>query len=251
MLVVWNAAPARSPVSMALSNGNIPGVDSVFSIDSDDDHHYQKYLVESYQTTIRSKGFFRVRRFRMEVRKVGIVGVGTMGSQIGIVCARGGFQTVMIDVSKEDIEKGLSHIRNFLNNQIKRGNISQEDAERTSSLITTDIDLKRALSDVDLVIEAVFEDVEVKKEVFKKLDAACAQETILASNTSTLSITELAAVTGRPEKCIGTHFLIPAALTPVVELARGLETSDDTHRTIIEFLTRCGKETVTPIESKK
>jgi len=185
----------------------------------------------------------------MEVRRVGIVGMGTMGSQIGIVCARGGVQTVMVDVSKEDIEKGLSHIRNFLNNQIKRGKISQEEAGKTSSLITTDIDLKRALSDVDLVIEAVFEEVEVKKEVFKKLDAVCAQETILASNTSTLSITELAAVTARPEKCIGTHFLIPAALTPVVELARGLETSDDTHRTVIEFLTRCGKEIVTVSDS--
>jgi 3-hydroxybutyryl-CoA dehydrogenase len=185
----------------------------------------------------------------MEVRRVGIVGMGTMGSQIGIVCARGGFQTVMLDVSKEDIEKGLSHIRNFLNHQMKRGNISQEEVERTSSLITTDTNLKQALSDVDLVIEAVFEEVEVKKEVFKKLDAACARETILASNTSTLSITELAGVTGRPEKCIGTHFLIPAALTPVVELARGLETSDDTHRTVIEFLTRCGKETVTVSDS--
>jgi len=185
----------------------------------------------------------------MEVRRVGIVGMGTMGSQIGIVCARGGFQTVMVDVSKGEIEKGLSHIRNFLNNQIKKGNISQEEAGRTSSLITTDSDMKRALSEVDLVIEAVFEEVEVKKEVFKKLDEACPHETILASNTSTLSITELAAVTGRPEKCIGTHFLIPAALTPVVELARGLETSDDTHRTAIEFLTQCGKETVTVLDS--
>jgi len=185
----------------------------------------------------------------MEVRRVGIVGMGTMGSQIGIVCARGGFQTVMVDVSKGEIEKGLSHIRNFLNNQIKKGNISQEEAGRTSSLITTDSDMKRALSEVDLVIEAVFEEVEVQKEVFTKLDEACPHETILASNTSTLSITELAAVTGRPEKCIGTHFLIPAALTPVVELARGLETSDDTHRTAIEFLTQCGKETVTVSDS--
>jgi len=185
----------------------------------------------------------------MEVKRVGIVGMGTMGSQIGVVCARGGFQTTMVDVSKEVIEKGLSHIRYFLNNQVKKGKISQKDAERTFSLITTDVDLKQVLSDVDLVIEAVFEDVEVKKEVFKKLDAICPQETILASNTSTLSIGELASATGRPEKCIGTHFLIPAALTPLVELVRGLETSDDTHRTAIDFLTRCGKETVTVSDS--
>jgi 3-hydroxybutyryl-CoA dehydrogenase len=109
--------------------------------------------------------------------------------------------------------------------------------------------LKQVLADVDLVIEAVFEEVEVKKEVFKKLDAICPQETILASNTSTLSIGELAAATGRSEKCIGTHFLIPAALTPLVELVRGLETSEDTHRTVIDFLTRCGKETVTVSDS--
>ena len=185
----------------------------------------------------------------MEVKRVGIVGMGTMGSQIGIVCARGGFQTTMVDVSKEVIEKGLSHIRYFLNNQVKKGKISQKDAERTFSLITTDVDLKQVLSDVDLVIEAVFEDVEVKKEVFNKLDAICPQETILASNTSTLSIGELASATGRPEKCIGTHFLIPAALTPLVELVRGLETSDDTHRTAIDFLTQCGKETVTVSDS--
>jgi len=185
----------------------------------------------------------------MEVKRVGIVGMGTMGSQIGIVCARGGFQTTMVDVSKEVIEKGLSHIRYFLNNQVKKGKISQKDAERTFSIITTDVDLKQILSDVDLVIEAVFEEVEVKKEVFKKLDAICPQETILASNTSTLSIGELASATGRPEKCIGTHFLIPAALTPLVELVRGLETSDDTHRTVIDFLTRCGKETVTVLDS--
>lgn len=185
----------------------------------------------------------------MEVRRVGVVGMGTMGSQIGIVCARGGFQTVMTDISREAIEKGLARIRNFLDHQIKKGNISQEEAGRTSSLITTDRDMKRALPEVDLVIEAVFEELEVKKEVFKKLDAICLHETILASNTSTLSITELAAATGRPGKCIGTHFLIPAALTPLVELARGLETSDDTHRTVIEFLTRCGKETVTVSDS--
>jgi len=185
----------------------------------------------------------------MEVKRVGIVGMGTMGHQIGIVCARGGFQTVMVDISREDVERGWSRIRSFLTNQVKKGKISQEDAERTSSLITADIDLKQALSDVDLVIEAVFEEVEVKREVFKKLDTLCPQKTILASNTSSLSIGELGAATGRPEKCIGTHFLIPAALTPMVELVRSLETSDDTHRAVIEFLTRCGKETVTVSDS--
>jgi 3-hydroxybutyryl-CoA dehydrogenase len=185
----------------------------------------------------------------MEIKRVGIVGMGTMGCQIGIVCASGGFQTMMVDVSKERIEKAWISIRNFFKKQVEKGKISQEDAEKTLSLITADTDLDRGLSGVDLVIEAIFEEIQVKKEIFKKLDAICPQETILASNTSTLSISELGAVTGRPEKCIGTHFLIPAALTPLVELVRSFETSDDTHHAVMDFLTRCGKETVTVADS--
>jgi 3-hydroxybutyryl-CoA dehydrogenase len=181
----------------------------------------------------------------MEIKTVGVVGMGTMGSQIGIVCARGGFQTIMVDVSEEIVEKGLNSIKSFLNSQVKKGKMSSAEAEQILSLINTTTDLTKALSNVDLVIEAVFEDMELKKELFKKIDTICPKKTILASNTSTLSITEMSSVTGRPEKCIGTHFLIPAALTPLVELARGLETSDDTHNTVIDFLTRCGKEAVT------
>jgi len=181
----------------------------------------------------------------MKIKTVGVVGMGTMGSQIGIVCARGGFQTIMVDVSEEIVEKGLNSIKSFLNSQAKKGKMSSAEAEQILSLINTTTDLTKALSNVDLVIEAVFEDIELKKELFKKIDTICPKKTILASNTSTLSITEMSSVTGRPEKCIGTHFLIPAALTPLVELARGLETSDDTHNTVIDFLTRCGKEAVT------
>jgi 3-hydroxybutyryl-CoA dehydrogenase len=185
----------------------------------------------------------------MEIKKVGVVGMGTMGSQIGIVCARGGFQTIMVDVSEEIVEKGLDSIKSFLNSQFKKGKVNSAEVDKVLSLISTTTDLKKALSSVDLVIEAVFEDIEVKKELFKKMDTICPKKTILASNTSTLSIIELSAVTARPEKCIGTHFLIPAALTPLVELARGLETSDDTHAAVIEFLTRCGKETATVADS--
>ena len=121
--------------------------------------------------------------------------------------------------------------------------------DKILSLISTTTDLTKALSDVELVIEAVFEDIDVKKELFKKMDGICPKETILGSNTSTLSITEMGAVTSRPEKCIGIHFLIPAALTPFVELVRGLETSDETHRKVHDFLTKSGKETVTVLDS--
>ena len=181
----------------------------------------------------------------MEIKRVGIVGMGTMGSQIGIVSARGGYQTLMVDLSKEQIEKGWNQIKSFLDAQIKKARLSQDDREKILSLIKTSTDLEEAFSDVQLVIEAVFENMEVKKDVFKKLDTICSRETILCSNTSTLSISELGAATRRPERCIGTHFLIPAALTPLVEVVRSPETSDQTHHKTIDFLTRCGKETVT------
>jgi 3-hydroxybutyryl-CoA dehydrogenase len=185
----------------------------------------------------------------MEIKKVGVVGMGTMGSQIGIVCARGGFQTVLVDISEEIITKGLNAIKAFLNSQVKKGKMKDEEINRVLSLISTTTDLTKALSDVELVIEAVFEDMDVKKELFKKMDGVCSKEVILGSNTSTLSITEMGAVTSRPGKCIGIHFLIPAALTPLVELVRGLETSDETHQKVVDFLTKCGKETVTVKDS--
>jgi 3-hydroxybutyryl-CoA dehydrogenase len=185
----------------------------------------------------------------MEIKKVGVVGMGTMGSQIGIVCARGGFQTIMVDLSETFIKKGFSAIRSFLNNQINKGKMTNEEMDKILSLISTTTDLTKALSDVELTIEAVFEDIDVKKELFKKMDGICQKETILGSNTSTLSITEMGAVTSRPEKCIGIHFLIPAALTPLVELVRGLETSDETHRKVHDFLTKSGKEAVTVLDS--
>lgn len=185
----------------------------------------------------------------MEIKKVGVIGMGTMGSQIGIVCARGGFQTIMVDISEEIIKKGFNAIKSFLNSQVKKGKMKDEEMNRVLSLISTTTDLTKALSDVGLVIEAFFEDMDVKKELFKKMDDICPKEAILGSNTSTLSITEMGAVTARPEKCIGTHFLIPAALTPLVELVRGLETSNETHKTILNFFTKCGKETVTVSDS--
>ena len=185
----------------------------------------------------------------MEIKKVAVVGMGTMGTQIGIVSARGGFETVMVDLSEELIKKGLSSIRSFLMGQVKKGKMENGEMDKVLSLIRTTTDLVKALSDVSLVIEAVFEDIDVKGALFRRMDGICLKESIFGSNTSTLSITEMGAVTSRPERCIGTHFLIPAALTPLVEVVRGLETSDETHQTVINFLTRCGKETVAVSDS--
>jgi 3-hydroxybutyryl-CoA dehydrogenase len=185
----------------------------------------------------------------VEIKKVCVVGMGTMGRQIGIVCARGGFETAIVDNSPPQIEKGLKNIRSFLEGRVKKGKMVQDIMNRSLSLITAGGDLEKAVADADLVIEAVYEDREIKKEIFKKMDDSSPKDTILASNTSTLWITEIAAATNRPEKCIGTHFLIPAALTPLVEVVRGTETSDETHTTVIDFLKKCDKETVTVADS--
>jgi len=185
----------------------------------------------------------------MEIKKIAVIGMGTMGSQIGVVCAKGGFETEMVDMSPQGVETGLENIRTFLKGQEKKGKIDQVEGEKIISLISTGTDIGNATSEADLVIEAVFEDVETKKDVFRQLDETCKDNAILASNTSTLWVAEIAAATSRPERCIGTHFLIPAALTPMVEVVRGPETSDDTHRTILGFLEKCGKETVTVADS--
>ena len=185
----------------------------------------------------------------MEIKEVAVVGMGTMGSQIGIVCARGGFKTRMVDVFPGLVEKGLKGMRPFLSNQVKKGKITQEEVDTIFSNIDSTTSLDEVLSGVDLVIEAVYEDIGVKKEIFRKADLICPKETILASNTSTLSITEMGAATKRAERCIGTHFLIPAALTPLVEVVRGMDTCDETHDTVVSFLAKCGKETVTVSDS--
>jgi 3-hydroxybutyryl-CoA dehydrogenase len=185
----------------------------------------------------------------MEIKKIAVIGMGTMGSQIGIVCAMAGFETSMVDTSQNTVDRGFKAIQSFLKGQVKKGKIDQETKDRTISFITTGMDLPKAVKDADLIIEAVYEDIQVKKDVFKKMDEFSPEHAILASNTSTLWIAEIAAATSHPENCIGTHFLIPAALTPLVEVVRGPVTSDDTHKTIIDFLGKCGKETVTVADS--
>ncbi|MFH1092188.1 MAG: 3-hydroxyacyl-CoA dehydrogenase NAD-binding domain-containing protein [Pseudomonadota bacterium] len=185
----------------------------------------------------------------MSIKKVCVVGMGTMGSQIGVVCARGGHRTAMVDVSPQQVEKGLERIKVFLEGQKKKQKMEQAEIDQILARISADTDLEKSLADVDLAIEAVFEDMETKKAVFRSMDQAAPSHAILASNTSTLWVTEIAASTRRPEKCIGAHFLIPAALTPLVELVRGSETSDETYAAILDFLGRCGKDTVTVADS--
>ena len=175
--------------------------------------------------------------------------MGTMGCQIGIVCAGGRYQTIIVDKDDNLIEKGMASIKQFLASREKRGKMSAEDVNAILNRIETTTDSRKAFAEADFIIEAVFEDMDIKKGVFKEMDAVCKENAIIASNTSTLSISEMASVTSRPQNCIGTHFLIPAALTPLVELARALQTSDETHARTVEFIKSCGKDVVTSIDS--
>jgi len=185
----------------------------------------------------------------MDIQKVCVIGMGTMGSQIGVVCAKGGCETAMVDIGPDQVEQGLTHIQSFLKAQEKKGRMEPETQNRILSLITTHTDIPQGVKEADLVIEAVYEDIGVKRDTFRRMDAASPGHTLLASNTSTLWIAEVAAATHRPEKCIGTHFLIPAALTPLVEVVKGPATAEETHDAIIDFLRRCGKEAITVADS--
>jgi 3-hydroxybutyryl-CoA dehydrogenase len=180
--------------------------------------------------------------------RICVVGMGTMGSQIGVVCARAGFTTFLVDTSEERTKKGTEGIHLFLRNQEKKGKITKEAIDQIMSRISSSTGMAGA-SEADLVIEAVYEEMEVKQEVFRKLDQIAPPHAILATNTSTLWVSAIAAVTNRADQCIGTHFLIPAGLSPLVEVVRGIETSDETHRAVTDFLGKCGKETVTVVDS--
>jgi len=178
------------------------------------------------------------------MKTIGVIGMGTMGSQIGLVFAGGSFQTIMVDRNQERIDWGMNAVQKLLSGRVQKGKMQQEKMDKMLSQIRPTEDIHE-LRDVDMVVEAVFEDISVKRKVFEELDRICDEKTILATNTSTLCVSEIAAATGRPERCIGTHFLIPAAFTPLVEVSRGLATSDNTHQQVVDVLKRCGKETVT------
>jgi len=179
----------------------------------------------------------------MEIRKVGIIGSGTMGSGIAITCARAGYDTVINEVSDDLLKRGLDLVSRWLSKGIERGKLTEVETEKTLSKIkgTTDIG---ELKDCQIIIEAVYENLDLKKELFKKLDKLCLPETILASNTSVLSIIDLAAVTERPEKVIGTHFFNPPQIMKLLEIIRSIVTSEETYEIICKFCKSIGKDAV-------
>ncbi|MEY2809019.1 MAG: hypothetical protein RLZ66_530 [Pseudomonadota bacterium] len=180
----------------------------------------------------------------MSIQTVGIIGAGTMGSGIAQACAVAGVRVVMVDIAEAAVAKGLASVDSSLERLLKKDKISQADKDAALARIRTSTqyeDLKSA----DLVIEAATENHALKIKIIQQLDALLAPEVILASNTSSISITQLAAVTQRADRFIGMHFFNPVPLMALVEIIRGLQTSDDTHATVQELAKRLGKSPIT------
>lgn len=180
----------------------------------------------------------------MNIKKVGVVGCGTMGSGIVTQCALKNYDVVFVEVNDNLVTKGLNNIKTFLQKGIERGKFTKDEVDRTISRIHGTTNFSE-LKDVDIAIEAVIENLDEKLKVFSTLDKICKPEAILASNTSSLSITKLASVTQRPEKVVGIHFMNPVPIMKLVELVKGLRTSEQTYRIAKEFSESLGKVTIT------
>ena len=179
------------------------------------------------------------------MKKIAVIGAGTMGNGIAHIFAQNGFQVHLIDVSQDALDKGLANIANNLDRMLAKDKISISDKDNTLSNIIKFIDLKSGVSGTDVVIEAATENLAIKLKIFKDLDAICDSNTILASNTSSISITQIAAATKRPDKVIGMHFMNPVPIMTLVEIIRGYSTSNVTTKTIMKLSEKLGK---TPTE---
>lgn len=177
----------------------------------------------------------------MSITTITVIGAGTMGNGIAHVAAQSGFTVTLVDVSEAALQKALATITGNLDRQVKKELISEDDKNATLGRITTATDLATAAATADLVIEAASEQFEIKKKIFTTLDSACKPDALLASNTSSISITELAAVTKRADKIIGMHFFNPVPVMKLCEIIRGLATSDETYATIKQLAEKMGK----------
>ena len=180
----------------------------------------------------------------MSVKRIAVVGAGLMGSGIAYVSAASGYEVMMMDIDDEAVGKGLDRLRSYVESGVKRGKLTDSDAEGLLRRVKTTTSAEAAVGDVDLIIEAVYEDMDVKKALFKRMDAAADQRTLLASNTSSLSITELGRVTGRPEKVVGMHYFSPVPAMKLLEIVIGEQTGEDTIRAAMAVGEKQGKTTV-------
>jgi len=177
------------------------------------------------------------------VGKIGVIGGGIMGSGIAQVAAQAGYQVVIRDVEEKYLQQALNTINKSLGIMKEKGKLTSEQVDQILGRIRGTLDLKQVASDANLIIEVVPEDLELKKQVFKELDEICPRDTVLATNTSSLSVTTLASVTSRPEKVIGMHFSNPVAVMMGVEVIKGKDTSDETLEVVKEVSEKMGKKT--------
>jgi len=181
------------------------------------------------------------------IKKLCVVGAGTMGAGIAQVAAEGGIETTIRDVEERFVERGLQTIRTFIGKKLEKGKLDRERHDEILDRLRGTTDLAAAVAGADMVIEAVFEDLALKKKVFAELDSLCGRDTILSSNTSTLSITAIASATKNPERVIGTHFFSPVPLMRLVEVIRGEKTAERVVEATTEFCRAVGK---TPVMAK-
>jgi 3-hydroxybutyryl-CoA dehydrogenase len=176
----------------------------------------------------------------MEIKKVGVLGAGVMGNGIAQVFASSGYEVVMRDIEDRFVEGGMKQINKNLDRSVEKGRISAEDKNAVLSRIKGTTKMED-LKDMDFVVEAVIEDATLKKNVFKELEGLCKADILFATNTSSISITELAASTSNPDKFIGMHFFNPVPVMKLVEVIRGIATSDETTQTVVELSKKLGK----------
>lgn len=179
------------------------------------------------------------------MKTIAVIGAGTMGNGIAHVFAQSGFQVRLIDISQASLDKGIATISKNLDRMVAKGIIADKDKENTLENIATFTDLKEGVQKTDLVVEAATENLDIKLQIFKDLDEICDANTILATNTSSISITQIAAVTKRPDKVIGMHFMNPVPIMKLVEIIQGYSTSDEITKTTMELSKQLGK---TPTE---
>jgi 3-hydroxybutyryl-CoA dehydrogenase len=180
----------------------------------------------------------------MAIEKVAVIGGGTMGNGIAQVVAGSGLAVTLVDIDEGALERATARIRKSLDRLVQREKITDEEVAEILGRIATTTDLEAAAADADHAIESVIEDFATKADVLSRLDAACREDVILASNTSQFSITKLAATTGRPDRVIGSHWFNPPPAMKLIEVIRGVETSEETLATILKLAGRFGKETV-------
>jgi 3-hydroxybutyryl-CoA dehydrogenase len=180
----------------------------------------------------------------MKIERIGVIGAGTMGNGIAQVCAVAGLQVVMVDISDEAVQRGIKALSGSLDRLVKKEKLTAAQKDAAMALVTGSTDYAQ-LKDVQIVVEAATENPDLKLRILRQVEAIVGADAVIASNTSSISITQLAAVLDKPERCIGLHFFNPVPLMGLLEVIRGLQTSDATHALAVAFAQAVGKTAVT------